>query len=51
MLGIALVVGVIGPLFWMGVRAAEKRFWLFIRKRRDAKQTAAANNGLLKKLP
>lgn len=48
---IALVVGFIGPAFWLGVQMLERRFWLWIRGRREAKQAAAANNGLFKKLP
>ena len=48
---IALVVGFIGPLFWLGVQVLENKFWLWIRNRRAAKQAAAANDGLLKKLP
>lgn len=49
--GIALVVGVIGPAFWMSVKVLEGKLWLWVGNRRAAKQAAAANNGLLKKLP
>lgn len=43
-LGIVLVVGIIGPAFWLGVQVLENKFWLFIRKRRDAKQASRPNS-------
>lgn len=45
---LALVVGVIGPLFWLGVQVLENKFWLWLRKVRSAKQTAATDGRLLK---
>lgn len=50
-IGIAIVVGFIGPLFWLCVQILEAKFWLWVRNRRAAKQAAAADRALLKKLP
>lgn len=47
-LGIVLVLGVIGPLFWMGVQTLEEKFWLFLRNRRAAKQAARSQARLEK---
>lgn len=46
--GIFVVVGVIGPLFWMGVQTLETKFWLFLRNRRAAKQAASSHSRLEK---
>ena len=33
-----MVVGFIGPLFWLGVQVLEAKFWLWLRNRlRDAR--------------
>jgi hypothetical protein len=32
--GIVLVFGIIGPLFWMGVRKFEAWFWVSIRRKK-----------------
>ena len=53
-IGIALVVGVIGPLFWLGVNVFEnwlKRSWSRIRprlRRRHSEQSRTTDGGLLK---
>lgn len=44
--GIILVVGFIGPLFWLGVQTLEAKFWLFLRNRRHAKQAADTHTRL-----
>ncbi len=49
-IGTILIVCVIGPLFWLGVQVLEAKFWLWIRNRRAAKQAAATDDGLFKKL-
>lgn len=45
---IALVVGVIGPLFWLGVNVFETWFWRSLRGWRDrrqrSKQSAASHH-------
>lgn len=46
--GIAIVVGVIGPIFWLGVNIAETKIRLFFSRyqsrRRHAKQSAASHD-------
>lgn len=47
---IALVVGIIGPLFWLGVNLFEVWFWRSLRRlraSRQAKKSAATHNRLL----
>lgn len=52
-LGTALVVGIIGPLFWLGVNVLENRIRLLLGRvsdlvrARKAQKTAAAKNRLL----
>ncbi len=45
-LGIVLVVGFIGPLFWLGVQVLEAKLWLWVGKRRASKQAARAHSRL-----
>ena len=40
MVALALVVGVIGPAFWLGVKVLENKLWLWVGNRRAAKQAA-----------
>ena len=52
-LGTALVVGIIGPLFWLGVNVLENRLRLLLGRvgdlirARKAQKAAAAKNRLL----
>lgn len=46
-LGIALVVGVIAPLFWLGVNCLEN-YGKRLLNERKAKKAAAANGSFLK---
>ena len=46
-LATALIVGVVGPLFWLGVGLLENRLTRLLSDRK-AKQAAAANGRLLK---
>lgn len=54
MAAIALVVGVIGPLFWLGVKVFENWLWLSVGRLKDrlraakAEKAAAAKQRLLK---
>lgn len=42
MVCIALVVGVIGPAFWLGVNVLENKLKSWLRLRRDARQARKA---------
>ena len=44
MVALALVVGVIGPAFWLGVKVLEGKFWLWLGNCRAAKQAARAHH-------
>lgn len=51
---VALVVGVIGPLFWLLVKVLENKFWLLVCRLKSrlnsakAQKSAAAQKRLLK---
>jgi hypothetical protein len=40
-IGLALVIGLIGPLFWLGVNVLESRLKQWLRGRKTQKTTAA----------